>query len=136
MLEIEHEKVENDTRAKDQKIRSLEGQASILNEKMIILKADFDESQIKGETVQTRLKLELKELTEELLVLKKRRNLMFVEDLQKPRIEDPSKSRRKTQGVLVPQQSENLQVKEALFVKTRSLKQSSRVFFKLIPRKF
>ena len=44
MLEIEHEKMENERRAKDQKIMILENKAQQLNEKLLILKSYFTKS--------------------------------------------------------------------------------------------
>ena len=82
MLEIENEKFENERRAKDQKIVALENQASSLNEKFLILKMDFDEKQVKGQETEGRLKEQLKEISEELVALKKKRNQIFIETLE------------------------------------------------------
>ena len=82
MLEIENEKFENERRAKDQKISVLENQTSSLNEKFLILKMEFDEKQAKGQETEGRLKEELKDISEELVALKKKRNQIFIETLE------------------------------------------------------
>jgi hypothetical protein len=82
MLEIENEKFENERRVKDQKISVLENRASTLNEKLLILKMDFEEKETKGQETEGRLKEQLKDLSEELVVLKKKRNQIFIETLE------------------------------------------------------
>lgn len=82
MLEIENEKFENERRAKDQKISVLENEASSLNEKFLILKMEFEEKKTKGQETEGRLKEELKDISEELLALKKKRNQIFIETLE------------------------------------------------------
>ena len=82
MLEIENEKFENERREKDQKISVLENQASGLNEKLLILKMDFEEKRTQGQETEGRLKEKLKDLSEELLALQKKRNQIFIEGLK------------------------------------------------------
>jgi hypothetical protein len=82
MLEIENEKFENERRAKDQKISVLENETSSLNEKFLILKMEFEEKKMKGQETEGRLKEELKDISEELLALKKKRNQIFIETLE------------------------------------------------------
>ena len=82
MLEIEHEKMENERRAKDQKIMILENKAQQLNEKLLILKMEYEEKSKSGQENEERLKEELKEINEEMLVLRKKRNELLLQDLK------------------------------------------------------
>jgi hypothetical protein len=82
MLEIENEQFENERRVKNQRISVLENRASTLNEKLLILRMEFDEKETKGQETEGRLKEQLKDLSEELLVLKKKRNEIFIETLE------------------------------------------------------
>ena len=82
MLEIENERFQNEQRNKDLKIDELENDASSLNEKLLILKLDFEEKQNIGQKTEGRLKEQLKDISEELIALKKKRNQMFFDNLQ------------------------------------------------------
>ena len=89
MLEIENEKFESERREKDIKIDHLKNQTTSLNEKFLILKLDFEEKETKGQQTEGRLKEQLKEISDELVALKKKRNQIFIETL-----EEESKIRR------------------------------------------
>ena len=78
VLEIENEKFENETRVKDSKITDLENNATILTEKLLMLKLDFQEREDKGQQMETRFKDQLNELTQELEVLKKKTKHIFL----------------------------------------------------------
>ena len=82
MLEIEKEEFENERRAKQQRIEILESEASSLNEKLLILKMDFDEKETQGQETEGRLKEQLKNISEELVALQKKRNQIFIETLE------------------------------------------------------
>ena len=74
MLEIENEKFETETRVKDEKITDLEHKATILTEKLLMLKFKIQDQEDKGQKMEVRFKDELKELIDELEVLKKKGN--------------------------------------------------------------
>lgn len=82
MLEIENEKFENERRAKDERIENLENEATNLNEKLVILKMDFEAKATEGQEVQARLKEELKDLTGEMLALRKKRKAIWIENME------------------------------------------------------
>lgn len=82
MLEIEKEEFENERRAKNLRIDLLENEASTLNEKLLILKMDFEERETKGQETEGRLKEKLKNISEELVALQKKRNKFFIESLE------------------------------------------------------
>lgn len=82
MLEIEKEEFENERRAKNQRIMALQNEASSLNEKLLILKMDFEEKETQGQEKEGRLKEELKNISEELVALQKKRNQIFIETLE------------------------------------------------------
>jgi hypothetical protein len=80
-LEIEHEKIENEQRAKDEKILVLENKAGKLNEKLLILKMEYEEKSKSGQENEGRLKEQLKEISDEMVALKKKRNEILLQDL-------------------------------------------------------
>lgn len=60
----------------------LECKASKLDEKLLILKMEFTEKTTEGQEKEERLKDKLKDISEELVALKKKRNKIFIEDLE------------------------------------------------------
>lgn len=82
MLEIENEKFENERRAKDEKIDNLESEATCLNEKLVILKIDFEAKATVGQEAQARLKEQLMDLSGEMLALKKKRKQIWIENME------------------------------------------------------
>lgn len=90
ILEIENEKYEREDRAKNERIQALESQARHLNEKLLILQMDHEQKHEQAQEIKGRLKLQLKEYSEELLALKKQRNSMFIQ-----RMEEMSQTQRK-----------------------------------------
>ena len=81
-MEIENENYEKERRAKNEQIVNLENHAKVLNEKLIMLKMEFEEKNTQEQEIKSRLKMDLKELTEELVSLKKRRNDLFIKHLE------------------------------------------------------
>ena len=60
----------------------MEDHACSLNEKLCILKIELDEKANIGMKNEERLKNELRDLGEELISLKKKRNAIFIEDME------------------------------------------------------
>lgn len=79
----------------------MENQARLLNEKLLILQVEYEEKNVQEEEIKTRLKTQLKEYSEDLLSLKKRRNDLFIERMenqtkaQKQKIKDQKKDKSK-----------------------------------------
>lgn len=91
MLEIENEKFENETREKDEKITDLENKATQLTEKVLMLKFEVRDQENKGQQMEIRFKDELKDLSDELEVLKKKKHDLMAE--QENREERPKKQK-------------------------------------------
>lgn len=83
MLEIENEKFVSERRVQREKIGNLEMDADRLNEKLVLLKVDFEEKNTREQANRERLKSQLRELGEELLVLKKQRKDILIQRLEK-----------------------------------------------------
>ena len=81
MLEIENEKFENETRVKDEKIVDLENKATELTEKVLMLKFEMKDQEDQGQKMERRFKDELKDLSDELEVLKKKKQDLGLEDV-------------------------------------------------------
>lgn len=77
MLEIENEKFESETRVKDEKISDLENKASRLTEKVLMLKFEVKDQEHLGQKMERRFRDELRDLTDELEVLKQKKHALL-----------------------------------------------------------
>lgn len=80
-LEIENETQAKQNRIKEEIIKELQHKSTKLNETLTIIKMETDELKNMGQEELTRVKYQLKETEEELIVLKQKRNSLVKEEM-------------------------------------------------------
>lgn len=106
-LEIEHESQVKKNRVKEEVIEKLKRRADNLDERLTMLGFETDEMKSKGQTELTRMKEQLKETEEELIVLKHKRDTMVKENMLKPK-----KNRGIHKSVIFFKKTQNEHLKE------------------------
>lgn len=69
-----------------------------MNEKLLILQVDYEQKNVQEEEIKSRLQMQLREYSEELLALKKQRNELFIERMEKQSQAQKMKMKDKKRG--------------------------------------